>query len=317
MVRELKRAPDADPGAFAADLDEYLVYLSAERGLSRASIDSYAADLRDYLGFLTKRGVRSYEGVTRDAIVDYIEDLRRRGYAQKSMERHVAALKGFHRFSVAEDLTRANPAASVPLPKTDRTLPQVLSIEQVGALLDQAFPDTPAGLRDKAVLEVLYGCGLRASELVGLDFSCILAENELLRVRGKGGKERFVPYLGSAAAAVCAYLDAGRPHLHPKTRAHQDPDAVFLNARGGRISRRSVFTIVEGYGRKVGLEGLHPHLLRHSFATHMLEGGADLRSLQEMLGHSDISTTQVYTHVDRSHIREEYLSTHPRARMHG
>ncbi len=314
MPRELKRRPDADPGAFADDLGEYLVYLSAERGLSRASVDSYAADLRDYLGFLTKRGVRSHEGVTRDAIVDYIEDLRRRGYAQKSMERHVAALKGFHRFCVAEDLVRANPAASVPLPKVDRTLPQTLSVEQVGALLDQTFPDTPAGLRDKAALEVLYGCGLRASELVGLDFSCLMPDGGLLRVRGKGGKERFVPFLGSAAAAMGAYLEAGRPHLHPKNRTHQDLDAVFLNARGGRISRRSVFTIVEKYGRMAGLEGLHPHLLRHSFATHMLEGGADLRSLQEMLGHSDISTTQVYTHVDRSHIREEYLSTHPRAR---
>lgn len=314
MPREIKRTPDADPGAFADDLDEYLGYLSAERGLSRASVDSYAADLRDYLGFLTKRGVRAYEDVTRDAIVDYIADLRTRGYAQKSMERHVAALKGFHRFAVAEDLTRANPAASVPLPKVDRTLPQTLSVGQVGALLDQAFPETPAGLRDKAVLEMLYGCGLRVSELVGLDFACLLRDSELVRVRGKGGKERFVPFLGCAARSLDAYLDAGRPHLHPKARPSQDPDAVFLNARGGRISRRSIFTIVEKYGRKVGIEGLHPHLLRHSFATHMLEGGADLRSLQQMLGHSDISTTQVYTHVDRSHIREEYLSTHPRAR---
>lgn len=313
MPREIKKAADADPGAFSDDLDEYLVYLSAERGLSRASVDSYAADLRDYLGFLTKRGVRAYEGVTRDMVVDYIEDLRARGYAQKSMERHVAALKGFHRFAVAEDLTQANPAASVPLPKVDRVLPQTLSVGQVGKLLDQSFPATPAGLRDKAVLEVLYGCGLRASELVGLDFSWLMLDDDLLRVRGKGGKERFVPFLGCAARALARYLDEGRPHLHPKRRGWLDPDAVFLNARGGRISRRSVFTIVESYGRKAGIEGLHPHLLRHSFATHMLEGGADLRSLQEMLGHSDISTTQIYTHVDRSHIREEYLSTHPRA----
>ena len=314
MPRDIKRTPDADPGAFADDLDEYLVYLSAERGLSRASVESYEADLRDYLGFVAGRGAARFEDITRDTVMDYIGDLRRRGYAPKSMERHVAALKGFHRFSVAEGLTQVNPAASVPLPKVSRTLPQVLSVEQVSALLDQSFEPTPAGLRDAAMLELLYGCGLRASELVGLDFAWLLPEDDLLRVHGKGGKERFVPLFGTARAALDAYLADGRPHLHPKSRAWLDPDAVFLNTRGGRISRRSLGAIVERYGRKAGIEGLHPHLLRHSFATHMLAGGADLRALQEMLGHSDISTTQIYTHVDRSHIREEYLSTHPRAR---
>ena len=314
MPRDIKRSPDIDLGAFAGDLDEYLVCLSAERGLSRASVESYAADLRDYLSFVVARGASCFEDITRDMVTDYIEDLHRRTYAPKSMERHVAAVKGFHRFAVVEDLTQANPAASVPLPKVSRTLPQVLSAEQVSALLDQGFEETPAGLRDAAMLEMLYGCGLRASELVGLDFSWLLPEDDLLRVRGKGGKERFVPLFGTARAALDAYLADGRPCLHPKSRAWLDPDAVFLNTRGARISRRSVFAIVERYGRKAGIEGLHPHLLRHSFATHMLEGGADLRSLQQMLGHSDISTTQVYTHVDRSHIREEYLSTHPRAR---
>ena len=152
------------------------------------------------------------------------------------------------------------------------------------------------------------------SELCGLDFSSLLLDDDLIRVRGKGDKERLVPLLGTARSALDAYLRDARPHLHTKGNpGAQDPDAVFLNARGSRLTRRSVFTIVERYGRNVGLEGLHPHTLRHSFATHLLEGGADLRVLQEMLGHSDISTTQIYTHVDRSHVREEYLSCHPRA----
>ena len=163
---------------------------------------------------------------------------------------------------------------------------------------------------------MLYGCGLRVSELTSLGFGNLLLDDELVRVRGKGGKERLVPLLGSARRALDEYLRDGRPHLHAKGKAAaQDPDAIFVNARGGRLTRRSVCKLVEKYGRNVHIEGLHPHTLRHSFATHLLEGGADLRILQEMLGHSDISTTQIYTHVDRSHIREEYLSTHPRARL--
>ena len=223
-------------------------------------------------------------------------------------------MRSFHKFCVREGITEVNPVASVPLPKVPSRLPEAKSIEEIGRLLDQPFPDTPAGIRDHAMLEVLYGCGLRVSELVGLDYGSLLTEEGLVRVHGKGGKDRLVPIMGTAASALANYLVEGRPHLRSKA-SPQDPHAIFLNARGGRISRRSVCKIVERYGHKVGIEGLHPHTLRHSFATHMLEGGADLRVLQEMLGHSDISTTQIYTHVDRSHIREEYLSTHPRAKL--
>ena len=314
--REIKSDANADIGSFASCLGEYLMHLTVERGLSQASVDAYGRDLRDYLAFLRAQGINDLDAITREHITSYIEDLRRREYASSSIERHVAALKGFHRFCVREELAHVDLAASVPLPKKADRLPQAITIEQVAALLDQPFPSTPAGLRDHAILEMLYGCGLRVSELCSLGFSSLLLDDELVRVRGKGGKERLVPLLGSARAALVEYLESGRSHLHAKnSSASQDADAIFVNARGGRLSRRSVCKLVERYGRNVGIEGLHPHTLRHSFATHLLEGGADLRVLQEMLGHSDISTTQIYTHVDRSHIREEYLSTHPRARL--
>ena len=313
MPREIKAAPPVNLGAYQPDLDDYLVYLRVERGLSDATIDSYGRDLRDYLGFLVGAGIATYDDIERTSITDYIADLRFRNYASASIERHVAAAKGFHRFCVREGITQVDPISSVPLPKVPAKLPETITVGQIAALLDQPFPETPAGMRDHAILEVLYGCGLRVSELVGLSFASLLLEDDLIRVRGKGNKERIVPLLGSARRALDEYLQFARPHLKTAKTGHQDPDAIFLNARGGRITRRSVCTMVETYGRKVKLEGLHPHTLRHSFATHMLEGGADLRVLQDMLGHSDISTTQIYTHVDRSHIREEYLSTHPRA----
>ncbi len=314
MAREIKRHTVVDLGPYAQDLDDYLVYLSAERGLSAATVSSYALDLEDYLSFLHACGVDAYDDVRREMITDYIEDLRNRAYAPSSVERHIAAAKGFHRFCVAEDITQVDPISSVALPKAASTLPDVISIEQMQDLLDQEFPDTPLGVRDHAMLELLYGLGLRVSELTGLGFCNLLMEEGLVRVRGKGSKERVLPIAGQAARMLGTYIRDARPLLKTSTVARpQDSEAVFLNKRGGRLTRRSVMSIVEAYGRKVGIEGLHPHTLRHSFATHMLQGGADLRMLQEMLGHADISTTQIYTHVDISHIREEYLHAHPRA----
>lgn len=169
------------------------------------------------------------------------------------------------------------------------------------------------GLRDHALLEVLYGCGLRASEAAGLDVGAVFLDEGLLRVFGKGSKERVVPICGSASKTLGEYLEIGRGKLAAHAKGTLGTPAVFLNQRGTRITRQTVFNLVATYGARVGVEGLHPHTLRHSFATHMLAGGADLRSLQEMLGHSDIATTQIYTHVDRTHIREEYLNAHPRA----
>lgn len=317
MPRETMRRAVIDTGPYKPVLEDFLVFLSAERGLSAMTVESYRYDLEDYLTYLhLDRAVDALDDIRRETITDYVEGLRQKGYAARTVERHVAAAKSLHRFCVSEDLTEVDPINSVPLPKVPATLPDVITLEQASALLDQDFPETPTGLRDHAILEVLYGCGLRVSELAGLDFSSIMRDEGLLRVHGKGDKDRVVPIIGKAADVLAAYIRDARPQLRTtKASRPQDPDAVFLNARGGRLTRRSVMTVVESYGRKAGIAGLHPHTLRHSFATHMLQGGADLRMLQEMLGHSDISTTQIYTHVDLSHIREEYMSAHPRARM--
>lgn len=290
---------------------EYLSYLSVERGSSRLTVGSYAADLEDYFSFLLSRGVEVPGDITRSVVADYERDLVDRGYASSSVERHVSALKGFHRFLVREDVSPSDPASAIPLPKTPEQLPDVLSVAEIESMLAGPFRDDGFGLRDKALLELLYGCGLRASEAVGLDVSDLALDEGVLRVMGKGSRERIVPVGGLAEQALCAYLATAREALAARGRAACS--AVFLNARGTRLSRQSVHAIVKRAGESIGLQGLHPHTLRHSFATHLLEGGADLRIIQEILGHSDISTTQIYVHVSNAHVREEYFAAHPRA----
>lgn len=291
-------------------LEEYLGYLAVERGSSENTIASYGRDLARYVAWLAERGVTDPEDVTRQLIEEHVGALVDVGLAPSSVERAVSAIKGLHRFMVVDELCSAFPTADLPLPAKPARLPDVISVEAAARLLDQPFPQTPSGLRDRAILETLYGCGLRASELCGLDLRSVVLDEALLRVHGKGGKERVVPVMGTAAAALSAYLEQGRGELVGR----RSTQAVFLNVRGGRLSRQSVHAIVERYGRVAGIEGLHPHTLRHSYATHLLEGGADLRAVQELLGHANIATTQLYTHVDRSHIRRVYLAAHPRAR---
>lgn len=289
---------------------EYLGYLAVERGSSGNTVAAYGRDLRRYVSWLAELGVSDPEDVTRELVEAHVAELTETGLAPASVERAVSAIKGLHRFMVSDGICSAHPTSDLPLPAKPARLPDVISVEDAGRLLDQPFPRTPTGLRDRAVLEVLYGCGLRASELTGLDLRAVLLDEELLRVFGKGEKERVVPILGTAAEALGAYLERGRGALEGRGPTQ----AVFLNARGGRLTRQSVHAIVEKYGRVVGIRGLHPHTLRHSFATHLLEGGADLRAVQELLGHANVATTQLYTHVDRSHIRRVYLAAHPRAR---
>ena len=289
---------------------EYLGYLAVERGSSGNTVAAYGRDLRRYVSWLAELGVSDPEDVTRELVEAHVAELTETGLAPASVERAVSAIKGLHRFMVSDGICSAHPTSDLPLPAKPARLPDVISVEDAGRLLDQPFPRTPTGLRDRAVLEVLYGCGLRASELMGLDLRAVLLDEELLRVFGKGEKERVVPILGTAAEALGAYLERGRGALEGR----RPTQAVFLNARGGRLTRQSVHAIVEKYGRVVGIRGLHPHTLRHSFATHLLEGGADLRAVQELLGHANVATTQLYTHVDRSHIRRVYLAAHPRAR---
>jgi integrase/recombinase XerD len=292
---------------------DFLGYMSVERGSSANTISAYRRDLTTYAAFLDARGVYVPSAVTRDDVTAFIEHLQASGLAPASVERKAAAVKSFHKFLVREGVTDNHPTASMPLPKKPARLPDVISVQDAARLLDLPWADGLIGLRDRAMLEMLYGCGLRASEISSLDLNDVDVREGFLRVFGKGSKERGVPIAGAALDTLQEYLVHARPFLRPKSR-RQDPSAVFLSVRGGRLARQTVFEIVRRHGRRAGLE-LHPHTLRHSFATHMLEGGADLRALQEMLGHSDISTTQIYTHVDRSHLREEYLSTHPRARV--
>lgn len=293
---------------------EFMGYLITERGASPRTVDAYRRDLTQYAAVLKARGVEVLEQAQRSDITAFMADLQARGLAPATVERKVASVKSYHKFLVRTGLSERLPTAQIPLPKVPQRLPDVLSIEDVGRFLSQPFPDGAIGLRDRAILEVLYGSGIRASELTGLDVVDLDLDEGFMRVLGKGTKERLVPVAGLAEIAVRAYLDSGRSLLRTRRAVSgQDTSALFLNSRGGRLSRQSVHTLTRSYGRRVGLE-LHPHTLRHSFATHMLQGGADLRALQEMLGHADISTTQMYTHVDRTHIRAEYLSTHPRAR---
>ncbi len=290
---------------------EYLDYLRIERGSSLLTVEAYANDLRDYTAFLKGKGISGVDEIERGTVASFEADLFSRGYAASSIERRISVLKGFHRFLVREGYTRRNPADTLPLPKTPDRLPDVLSVEQVDEMLSQPLEPGPAPLRDRAILEVMYGCGLRVSECSGLDMSDTMLDEGYLRVVGKGGKERIAPIAGAALRALVVYLEQARPAL---AKPFAKPTAaVFLNARGGRLTRQGMHAIVADAGRTIGIANLHPHTLRHSFATHLLEGGADLRVIQEILGHSDISTTQIYTHVNRSHIRKEYLGAHPRA----
>lgn len=293
---------------------EYLAYLALERGSSPLTIEAYQRDLADYANFLENQNIAGLDEIVREVIVSYEGDLIAREYAPSSIERHISVLKGFHAFLVRENHTKHNPTDALNLPKVPETLPDVLSIEQVDALLSQPFSADERGKRDQAILEVLYGCGLRVSELVGLNLGDLFLDDGFVRVVGKGSKERISPISGMAERVLREYLADARPQL---LKPYAKPtSAVFINARGGRLTRQSVHAIVACAGMFIGVSDLHPHTLRHSFATHMLEGGADLRVNQEILGHSDISTTQIYTHVNRSHIRAEYLTAHPRARNH-
>lgn len=293
---------------------DFIGYLVAERGASPATVRAYQEDLKDYFSFLqTTYHINEASEITREEILAFQAELYRRGLAASTIARRTSTIKGYHKFLVRENLLSQDPAQMVGIPQKSEKLPDVLSIDQVNTLLDGMPFITPLEIRDATILEVLYGCGLRVSELVGLDLDRVRFDEGILRVLGKGSKERLVPFSGMAVQRVQAYLQESRPYL-TCSKAQPVP-ALFLNARGGRLSRQSVHKMVEKAGLRIGIKNLHPHTLRHSFATHLLEGGADLRAIQEMLGHSDISTTQIYTHVQTAHLREEYMAAHPRSEV--
>jgi integrase/recombinase XerD len=311
----------------AASLDELFaehdVWLTVERGLAENSLAAYRRDLRRYRGFLARQGATDPEAIGEPTVVAYVEYLQSLTdddgnalLAPSSIARALVAVRSFHRFCVAEGLLARDPSDNVGAPRVPQGLPKALDEAEVEALLGAVPGDTPIALRDRALLETLYATGARISELVGLDLGDIELDDAVLRVFGKGSKERIVPIGRSARAALTAYLEQGRPHLRATgARRTLDSNAVFLNARGGRISRQACWKIVRQAAAGVGLaERISPHVLRHSCATHMLEHGADIRVVQELLGHASISTTQVYTRVSPERLRAVYDAAHPRAR---
>ncbi|HHY33627.1 MAG TPA: site-specific tyrosine recombinase XerD [Firmicutes bacterium] len=295
-------------------LDEFLAYLAVERGLAQNSLESYARDLNQFTSFVEECQGRTLDEVTQDTIMAYIEHLKRQGKAASSVCRQLAAIRGFYRFLDREGKIQRDPTVNLGSPKQERRLPGVLSLEEVGRLLEMPSTEAPAGVRDKAMLEVLYATGMRVSELVSLDIGDLNVEMGYVRCLGKGAKERIVPVGRVASGWVRAYLRSARPLL---VRNHAE-NALFVNARGRRMTRQGFWKIIKAYAAKAGIQKrVTPHTLRHCFATHLLENGADLRSVQEMLGHVDIATTQVYTHLAKGKLKEIYDSAHPRARVEG
>lgn len=286
-------------------IDSFLA-LSAAR-LAPRTVDAYARDLRDLEAFLGG----SPDGASTDQLAAYVAQLRADGLASTTIARRVAALRSFYRHQVLIGARPDNPAAELDLPKRRRALPKTLSPGEVEKLIGAATGTAPRSLRDRALVELLYGAGLRVSEAVGLERAAIDLEGRLVRCTGKGSKERIVPIGRQAVEALRRYLARGRPYLDKRHRPE-----LFLNARGGALTRAGAFLILRRLAESAGLdpERVHPHLLRHSFATHLLEGGADLRSVQEMLGHADLATTELYTHVSDRRRRELYFRAHPHAR---
>ncbi|WP_419948694.1 site-specific tyrosine recombinase XerD [Candidatus Palauibacter sp.] len=290
-------------------LEAFRDHLAFERGLSPRTIDAYLREARRFAVFAVSRGVGSPPAATYDLLRDHVARLAAEGRAASSVARAVYALRGYFRFLALEDVIGTDPSERLEAPRAGRHLPDVLSVPEIEALLRAVPLDEPGTHRDRTILELLYGCGLRVSELIGLRVRDVDLDEGLVRVRGKGSKERLVPVGSAALSAVRRYLRESRPEIE---RGHGE-GRMFLNLRGRPLSRMGVWKILRRHVERAGIEKrVTPHTLRHSFATHLLEGGADLASVQEMLGHADISTTEIYTHVDRTHLRQVHRSHHPR-----
>ena len=291
-------------------VDEFLVYIKVERGLSPRTVEAYGRDLRRWEEFICKQGRSAPHDVVREDLTRFMEELRSGGLSARSLARITATLRSFQNFLLQEGDREGLPVSDLPSPRHHHKLPRVLSQKEVRKLLEQTITDDPRGLRDKAILETLYGTGIRISELTGLDLEDVDLRERELRVMGKGSRERIVPVGDEATAALRKYIDLGRPRLSRSSGQR----ALFLNQRGGRLTRQGAWERVRKYARRVGLDKqMTPHTLRHSYATHLLENGADLRYVQELLGHASISTTQIYTHVSKARVKEAYLKAHPHA----
>ncbi|MES2766480.1 MAG: site-specific tyrosine recombinase XerD [Bacteroidota bacterium] len=297
--------------AFKKSISDFATYVSLERGLAKNTLEAYRHDLETFARFLQELNVEKFSSASTKDLTEFLKALEQLGLSATSRARYLSTLRTFYKFLFASGATNTDITETIELPKTERHLPETISIDDVLKMLDQPDANELSGVRDRAMLEVMYACGLRVSELCALKQRDILPDAEIVRIFGKGSKERIVPIGASALQWIATYQKTVRPHFLKKNTTD---DILFLNQRGGAFSRMGVWKIVDKYARQAGLNvHVHPHLFRHSFATHLLEGGADLRAVQEMLGHSDISTTQIYTHIDREYIREVHRSFHPRA----
>jgi len=302
------------PTDLERELERYLRYVTLERGRSKNTVAAYRSDLQRYLESLSGSGVSAPAGITAARVSNYVNGLFG---SETTVARKLSSIKNFHRFLVEEGVLGADPSADVPAPKLPQRLPKALSIEQVAALIEGIVGDEPAALRDRALLEFLYATGARISEALSLSIDDVLGDDshvrETIRVTGKGAKQRLVPVGSYARQALEAYLVRARPVLVRK--AKKSSPGVFVGARGGALSRQNAWLILQSAAERAGLSGLvSPHTLRHSFATHVLAGGADIRVVQELLGHSSVQTTQIYTKVTIDTLKDVYLSAHPRAR---
>ncbi len=292
---------------------DFLAYLELERGLSRNTLNAYRTDLLQFGAWLADREIDPVE-MTPDRMADYVAELTaghsEAPLAASTVHRKTAALRSFYKHLRREDLIDEDPTAGLATPRRAKKLPNVLNQAEVARLLASPAGASPQATRDRAILEVMYACGLRASEVVGLELTDIDTHQGMLRARGKGSKERIVPLGRQAIAAIESWLRSGRPEL-VKDRPEK---ALFVNFRGKALTRQGLYKIVQGHARSAGLEDrMSPHTLRHSFATHLLAGGCDLRAVQEMLGHADVATTQMYTHLSGQQLKDVYYSAHPRA----
>lgn len=291
---------------------DYLHFLRVERQLAANTLTSYERDLTSYVTHIFDvQQLKHFDNIERVHILLHLQELREAGNTARTVSRHISAIRSFHQFLLREKRCVNDPTIHIELPKLEQKLPEVLTIEQVDALINAtANAKPPANIRDRAMLELLYATGMRISECIDLNCEDLHLTMGFVRIFGKGGKERIVPLGRSAITACETYLNQGRIVLEkPENRT----EALFLNQRGKRLTRQGVWKLLKGYASKVGIENMTPHIFRHSFATHLIENGADLRAVQELLGHADISTTQIYTHISKTRLREVYKTFHPRA----
>lgn len=296
----------------------FLAHIDVERGLSSATIAAYQSDLDRYIAWLESQGITNPEDITTEDVEAYMQALSKEGQSAGSRSRRLACIHMFHRFMVAEHYASTDVSKSVKSPKSEATLPDVLDIDEVASLLHTSETHDPhdiRGLRDSALLEFMYATGARVSEAVGCNLDDIDFTDQVVRLTGKGNKQRLVPFGSYASQALSRYLKYSRPVLQKRAKQQAEMNAVFLNLRGKRLSRQSVWEIIKDAGDRAHLNRpLHPHTLRHSFATHLIQGGADVRTVQELLGHASVKTTQVYTHIAPDALMETYVNAHPRAK---